>query len=89
MARWDQKWNCSHIWADESDPHVAALKLSHFLTRQRDKPRNESVYEHIDEIIDQLDAIASDDEATEQHFNTVLSYLYDFADANAVWIVPS
>lgn len=88
MKRWNQTWNCSHIWKDETDAQKAAQALTAFLAKERDRPQNEGVYEYIDELVDEFDGISQDANADANDFDCALGMLYDFCDSNSIWVRP-
>jgi hypothetical protein len=41
------------------------------------------------ELVDELAAYGRDEEETEGYFDAIMSCIYDWADANRVWIEPT
>lgn len=84
MANWQRKIMLNPEWtqAQEGEISVAELAQSVVLKFKGMRPlqNNDDLNEELADILDEMDAIASDQQSTMSDFDDVMHRLYDWAD---------
>ncbi len=85
MTQWREHWDIKQFLDDDADPEAVAVKLADYLEEQGERLTEArfGVYEPdaLASIVDEFRGNTEQDEV-----NRTLDTLYDWADANLVWL---